>query len=328
MTTQLTERYLAAATRNAPVSQRDELRRELLERIGYGVDARIHEGATRSTAEYAVLSELGSPDALVADYLDHPQYLIGPSLYQVWKRLARVLFATVVPVASIGVALGQVLAHRSVGEVAAATAVAVLGVTVHLGFWSIFVFAILQRYSPNTALITWTPESLPAITDPPRHQMRADLIANLVFIALIAVGLILSPVLLPPISQIEAGTPVSLFQPGTWAWLQWYLLAVVALDVAFWLALYRHGRWEYTFVPIRLALSAAFTIPVAWVIATGQLFNVAFLTEAGWPDGGTQLAAGGTTAVLVTFVLVGVTFVAAIDGFIKTRHAETRQLAA
>ena len=281
-TATLTERYLHAATRGVPESQRGELRRELAERIGDDIDARVQTGANPADAEQLALVELGDPDVLVAHYLDRPRYLIGPRLFPTWKRLLRVLALTVIPTVEVAFLLAQTLAHKPFGEIVGSTFVTLLMLTVHLGFWTTLVFAVLDRALDGKPITEWTPELLPAVTEPPRHQMRADVVANLSFIALFALGILAHPLWLP--SHHAGGETIPLLQPDTWAWLKWYLIGILVLDVVFWIRLLLHGRWNYRFAAVRTALSLAIAIPAAWVLANDRLLNHEFLDRTEWED--------------------------------------------
>ena len=57
-TPSLTERYVHAAVRTVPEAQRDELARELRERIGDEIDARLAGGGTATPADISSLRPL------------------------------------------------------------------------------------------------------------------------------------------------------------------------------------------------------------------------------------------------------------------------------
>ncbi|MFD2796525.1 permease prefix domain 1-containing protein [Promicromonospora vindobonensis] len=313
----LTDRYLHAAARGAPESQRDSLRRELAERIGDDVDARIDAGANPADAERLALVELGDPDVLVATYLDRPQYLIGPRLFPVWKRILRVLALTVIPVVALAFPFAQVLAQKPIGEIIGSTVVVLIALCVHLVFWVTLVFAVLDRALGGKPIMEWTPDSLPVVTEPPGDDTRGDVVLNLAFVALFALGILGHPVLLP--FRDAEGEKTPLFQPDTWAWLQWYLIALLVLELGFWIRL--RGRWSYGFAAGSAVLSLAFAIPLAWALADDRLFNHEFLARTGWDEWPEILSAGGGLAVTLAFLVVAVSAVWPIDGFLKARRA-------
>lgn len=323
-TTTLTDRYLHAATRAVPEAQRAEIRRELAERIGDDIDARVEAGADHAQAETDALTALGDPDALAASYLDRPQHLIGPQLYPLWKRLLRLLLLIVVPIVAIAFPLAQTLAQKPFGEIVGSTFVVLVTLIVHLGFWTTLVFAQLDRALGGKPLMEWTPDLLPEVYESTKTDVRWDVGANLVFIALGAVA-IFSHVLLLPFRAGD-GAIVPLFEPSTWDWLPWYLVGVLAADTIFWGMLYRVGRWDYALVAARTVLSAAYAVPLVWAFATGRMLNPAFIERAGWVDGTELLAQGGTLAIIFAFLTVAIAAIWPIDAFVKARSSrQSRQ---
>ncbi|HRQ00372.1 MAG TPA: permease prefix domain 1-containing protein [Terrimesophilobacter sp.] len=318
MTTTLTDRYLYAATRSVPEAQREELRRELAERIGDDIDARIEDGADHATAETAALTALGDPDALAASYLDRVQHLIGPTLYPLWRRLLRLLLIIVVPVVAVAFPLAQTLAHKPFGEIVGSTFVVLIALVIHLGFWTTLVFAVLERNLRGKPLMEWTPALLPELHEPTRTTTRWDAAVNLSFIALGAVAILtLTP--LQPFQSAEQ--PATLIEPATWAWLGWYLLGMLAVDVVFWAVLLRAGRWTWPLTAACTVITIAFAAPVVWALATGRLFNPDYLAATAGVEFADQLAAGGVLAIVFAYAAVGVAAIWPIDAAIKTWRA-------
>ncbi len=306
----LTDRYVWAAARTLPETQRVEFGRELRERIGDAIDARLGDGSTPADAERAVLAELGDPEALAAEYVDRPMQLIGPRYYLAWKRLLKLLYAIVLPVAAGGLLLAQVLAGASPGEIAATVVSTVLALVVHLGFWVTLVFALLER-SPRTQAITpWTPEQLPEIPDAGRSSRLSDLIASLVFLAVFAAVIVWQQA--DPFT-FGAAEAMPILNPDLWSFWLPYFLVLIALEMLFAIAVYAWG-WNWWLAVANLALNVAFTVPALWLFATGQLINPEFLEVIGWPWGE---ASAVTTTVLVV-VFVGVAIWDVVDGVIKT----------
>lgn len=321
MTTgELTERYLVVATRGVPQSQRGEFRRELAERIGDEVDARVEAGADSSEAEQQTLIALGDPVALVSDYLDRPNSLIGPQLFPAWKRYLRLLSIIVIPIVAVSFVLAQTLAGESLGEIVGSTIVVLIGVTVHLAFWLTLAFAVLDRLRRGASISEWTLDSLPEITAPPRYELRGDVIANLVLIALTAAGILLHPLLLP--FRDADGARVAFFAPDTWAWLQWYLIGLLLLELVFWGVLFLRRCWSYPFAAVSIVLSLAFAIPLAWALANDRLFNHEFLGRTGWDGWAELIEPGGVLAIVFAFAVVGIAASWPIDAVVKARRAE------
>jgi hypothetical protein len=312
-TATLTDRYVYAASRDLPEAQRAEFARELRERIADEVDARLAAGddTTPAAAEDAVLRELGDPSVLAAAYVDRPLQLIGPRYFLTWKRLLTLLYAIVLPVTAGAVLLAQLLSGAEPGEVAAGVVGTVLGLIVHLAFWVTLVFAILERSPGTQAIERWTPAQLPQVHDAGRAGRLGDLIASLVFLTLFAV-LILWQQVSPPFFA-GPGEAIPVLDPELWSFWLPYFLVLIVLEMLFAVAIYLRG-WTWPLAIANLVLNVAFTVPALWLLATGQLFNPAFLDAVGWPWGE---ASGVTTTVLVV-LFIGIAVWDVIDGVIKT----------
>lgn len=314
----LTERYLHAVARRAPQGQSAELRREISERIGDDIDARIDAGTDPTQAEWLALEALGDPDRLLASYLERPQRLIGPRLYGPWKRLLKVLALTVLPTVGIAFSLAQTLAGASFGTIIGSTIVVLVNVVVHVGFWTTLVFAMLDRIPPDRPIIEWTPALLPEIAEPPVEQVRMDVLANFGFIVIAALGIFGHRVFLP--FEDAAGQTISLFEAQTWGWLQWYLVGVLVLSTLFWMYLYRHRGWTYSLAAVNGGLTLAFAVPIVWALASDRLFNHDLLARTGWNEWPDLIAPGGALAVVFSFMVVIIAALWPIDAFLKARR--------
>src|SRR5258708_26697341 len=82
-----TERYLATVLRSIPEPKRTDVERELRSSIEDAIEERLAAGHDASTAERVVLEALGDPSALAAAYTGQPNYLIGPELFPLYRRL-------------------------------------------------------------------------------------------------------------------------------------------------------------------------------------------------------------------------------------------------
>ncbi|WP_353813246.1 hypothetical protein [Agromyces sp. SYSU T00266] len=307
----LTDRYVWAAVRALPESQREEFGRELRERIGDEVDARRGSGAPTADAEFAVLVELGDPAALAATYLDRPLHLIGPRYYLTWKRLVTTLLAIVLPIAVGAVLLAQALAGAPVGEIFASAISVGFSLAVQLAFWPTLVFAIIERNPGSGPVDRWTPERLPTIPDDGRAGRLGDLIASLVFLGLFA-GVIVWQGYGAPVAN-PLGESVPVLSPDLWSfWIPWFLV-LIGLEMVFAAAIYAWG-WNWWLAIVNLLLNVAFAVPALWLFTTGQLVNPEFLDVIGWPWG----EAGGIVTTIIVVAVIAVSVWDVIDGVIKT----------
>ncbi|MCD2444175.1 hypothetical protein LQ757_17965 [Agromyces sp. SYSU K20354] len=309
--TTLTDRYVCAAARTLPETQRAEFGRELRERIGDVIDAHVERGAAPADAEHAALVELGDPLQLASSYIDRPLQLIGPKYFLTWWRLLKLLLAIVVPIAAVGVLLGQLISGAAVGEMIGTTIGTALSVGVHLCFWVTLVFAVLER-SPGTSVpvTTWTPDQLPQPRDDARAGRLGDLIGSVVFLTLFAVAIVWQQFGIVWIDGERQ--PIPVLDPALWSFWLPYFIGLLALEIVFAVVIYLRG-WTWTMASLNVLLNVAFTVPALWLFLSGQLFAPEFVEAIDWPWGD----ASGITVTVIVFVVVGVAVWDIIDGFVK-----------
>jgi hypothetical protein len=310
--TSLTDRYVWAAARTLPEAQRAEFGRELRERIGDAIDARIEQGASADDAEHAVLVELGDPVQLAATYIDRPLQLIGPRYFLTWWRLLKMLLIIVLPIATAGVLLGQVISGAPVGGIVGTTIGTGVSIAVHLAFWSTLAFVIVERTPGSSVPVTtWTPEMLPQLRDDARAGRLGDLIASLVFIALVVVAIVWQQ--FGVIFRDGVREPIPVLDPALWSFWIPYFLGLLALEAVFAVAIYLRG-WNWTLAGLNVLLNVAFTVPMVWLFLSGQLLDPAFLEAIRWPWNG---EASITIVAITVIVVIGFVVWDMIDGFIK-----------
>ncbi|MGC5221059.1 permease prefix domain 1-containing protein [Micromonospora sp. DT81.3] len=320
--TNLTERYIYAATRSLPEKSRADLTTELEASIGDAIDARVHGGEPRADAERAVLTDLGDPDKLAADYTDRPTFLVGPRYYFEWLRLLKLLLWIVPACAAFGIALGQVLSGAPVGTVIGSTVVGVLGVIVHIGFWVTLVFAILERSvdaknGKPEPWATWTLDRLPELR--PKGLGFSDMVASLVFLAIAALA-ILWDRFFGFVWDGDVRMPV--LNPDLWPWWIAGLFVVMLGEAAMAIAIYRNGRWTPAFAVVNTVLALAAAVPAIRLLLNDQLLNPAFFTTVIPADSSAEVYT--IVTVLTGFGIAIIAGWDIIDGILKTyRPART-----
>lgn len=327
----LSERYIWAATRSIPEKQRTEIEPELAELIADSVEAQIESGTPEATAEHAALVQLGDPTRLASRYTGSPLHLIGPNYYPQWLRLLKTLAAIVLPIAAIAVGIGSYLSTNDPGEAIGAAVAVTISVAVHLAFWTTLVFALVERSEQRSGTKTssmkfaeWTPEMLPQT--PANKQSRAalsEMVVSLAFLTLF-IGWIFWQHFASPLKD-ASGEPVSLVSPELGLpWALWFV-AIIALEMAFAVWLYRQGRWTFTLATANLALNLAFAVPGLWLLTTSQLINPDFVSTiltASTLEGETTIA-----NIMTAFIpIIGVTVVAfavwdVVAGYVKAWQA-------
>ena len=296
-----------------PEKQRADLGAELRASIDDQVEARVDAGEPHDAAERAVLTELGDPDKLAAQYTDRPLWLIGPRYYLTWWRLTTLLWAIVPACAAFGVALGQTLAGASFGEIVGSVWSVALSVVVHVGFWTALVFFIVERSARagDTGIVKdWSPDDLPE----PRQRGAGlpELVASLIFLAL-AAGAILWD------HFIGFGyTPdgwVSFLAPELWPWWIGALFVLMVLEALLAISVYAKGRWDMGSATVNLFLNLVVAGGALWLLSQEQLINPDFFPALLPAD-----SAETVSAIVTTVFAFGIAAIAiwdSVDGFLK-----------
>ncbi|KRC60548.1 hypothetical protein ASE14_05955 [Agromyces sp. Root81] len=323
--TTLTDRYVWAAARTLPETQRADFDRELRERIGDATDALVEAGSSPVDAERSALTELGDPAALAAQYVDRPLQLIGPRYYLMWWRLLKVLYSIVLPIGAAGVLLGQLLSGADIGEAIGSTVTTAISIAVNLGFWTTLVFAVLERTTagagqPGIAAV-WTLDMLPALPEPAKTSRLGELIGSLVFLGIFAAAIVWQQ--FGVVFHDGVREPIPLLEPALWSFWLPYFLALIALEILFAIALYAWG-WNWWLALANLVLNVAFTVPALWLFLTGQLISDEALAAMQWPWG----SSGPVIVAIIVVVVIGAATWDVIDGGIKAWRATRARRAA
>lgn len=319
MTTSLPERYIAATIKDLPPQLHAEVRLELEASIADAIEARVAQGEDRHSAQRAVLTELGDPAVLAADYTDRRLQLIGPRYYLSWWQLLKRLLAIVPAVVFVLAAFVQVLAGGDLGDILGEAIVATITAALHVCFWVTLVFAILERSDTDTG-IDWNVDQLPE----PREadSGRPDLIATLIFLGLMLVALVWDQV--SGLLRFD-GQPVPILNPELWPWTMLGLVALIVLEIGFAIALYIQRRWNVTLAVLNTVLAVLVLTWVITLLARGTLFSAAFVDL--WLGNNVTGDTLSTLAVIIGFGAGVVAVWDIIDGWIKTpRDTRSRRL--
>lgn len=314
----LTERYVQAVTRTIPEAQRDDVAAELRASVADQLDARIESGEDAGPAERAVLSALGDPDKLAAEYVDRPLHLIGPRYYLEWWRLLKLLLWIVVPLAAFGIALGQTLAGEGIGTIVGSAIGGTLSVAVHLAFWTTLVFVIIERSerardAVSSSLTRWSVDDLPEIQH--TGASFADVVASIVFLVLAAAALIWDQL----VGAVYLdGRWMSFLSPELWPWALGALLVIMGIEGSLQIVVYLQRRWTLPLAVMNAVLTVAVVVPAIVLLWQGMLLNPEFwLTVI--PDDGEKVF--GIISVITGFAIVGLGVWDIIDAFLKAQRA-------
>ena len=322
----LTERYLAAALRGIPESQRTDVEGELRSSIVDAIEDRLAAGEDRAAAEKAVLEGLGNPAKLAAEYAGRPNYLIGPELFLVYRHVLTRLAAVVLPIVLVVLTVVELIGGTGYVSALVEGIVGTVTIGVQLAFWVTVVFAFLERAEATrdarTEIVAatgrWTVDMLP---EPAADRVSVGDTVGEIISNLIAIGGLLFLRNLSSVTDAD-GTVVPLFHPAlTDFWFPVLIGILVALAV-YQVIVYLVGRWTIPLAIGFTVLEVAFALPVIAFALSGTLINPAFAAEIGWPP----LAEQDGPVMIV--IAIGTTLVTAweiFDAFRRARRAPRAQ---
>jgi hypothetical protein len=294
--TMLTDRYVAAVLRSVPEKTRGDIERELRASIGDALDARLAKGEAPETAEIAVLTELGDPGKLAAEYAGPPQYLIGPGVFHLYVRTLGLVLAFVVPVTwSLFVAI-WVAGGASLPSAVLTASLAALFVALLIGFMTTAGYAAVDRCADEPELAElaaafgkpgqWTPDRLPA-SAAVRPLRVGDAVEQIVG-GSIGIALVFVQRSVSPFSDAQ-GNVIPILNPDLWSFWLPVLVAIAAAWILAEFAMLGRGSWSPGIALVISVISLASATAYIYLLATGQLFNPAFFEKLGmrpWIEAG------------------------------------------
>ncbi len=308
----MTDRYVAAALKGVREDQRADVAAELRGSIADAVDARVGQGTAADVAEREVLTGLGDPTRLAAEYSGRPLYLIGPDLYPDYIRLLRLLLSIVVPIIAVVVGAATAVSGADPWQVVLSAAGSAFSVGVQLAFWVTVVFAAVDRSGarrrPSTS--TWDPSDLPRL--PNRRVGLGETVAAIAGLSLLIWFLIWQPGYQ---ESFDAGGPsVPLLDPALGAFWIPFLVVVLLGSIALEIVTYRTGHWTIPLAATNTVLSLAFAVPAVWLIMTDQLLNPAFLSTITTDEFGSLVE---LVPVLIAWIIAIVSVIDITEGWWK-----------
>jgi hypothetical protein len=187
----LIDRYIQEVGRRLPRENRADIKAELRSSLVDSLEDRFGPEPSESEVE-DFLIKFGQPRDVAASYFPDGQYLIGPSLYPLFRMIAWIVVAAMLGAQLLAWGVAIFIAGEPF------TVLEILGsllnsIPVSLG-WLVLTFVILQRFDvqPDLGDETWDPQSLPKINED-EDLKRGELIFGLIFGILILVLVVFYP---------------------------------------------------------------------------------------------------------------------------------------
>ncbi|MEE8355668.1 MAG: hypothetical protein V3R33_00025 [Anaerolineales bacterium] len=300
----LIDRYIQEVGRHLPRKNRADIKAELRSSMVDNLEDRYGSDPTESqVADF--LKEFRKPREVAASYFPEGQYLIGPSLYPLFRMIAWIVVSAVVGAQILAWGIAMLVAGESFSTLEIFGSL-VNSIPVSLG-WLLITFIILQRFDvkPDLDDEPWDPQSLPQINED-EDIKRGELIFGLVFSILILVLVTFFPQWIGFVT-----TPGGKFYPNPvliqhLGWIKASLLSGIALEVY----LLWKGSWSLIPRIVKIAVNLLSISVLAllvqghntWLAARESVgFFEAIEAISGIKDGGWELV--GMQGFRLAFVI-------------------------
>ncbi len=238
---ELIDRYVYEVGRHLPRKNRADIQVELQSTLVDTLEARV-EGEPSQEDMVELLKEFGPPQKVAASYWPQGQYLIGPSLFPLFRMVVGIVVTVfiIVQLVLLGIAVvfnQEILTFMSVLDIfsemigSAFTAFSIV----------VIVFAVLQRFDvrPDTVDADWDPRELPQVEEVDTVS-RAGTVAEITFSLVIIAILLFLPdkigVVISPGMQIILNPVIRNYIP--------MIILSISLGIALDVILLWRGRWE------------------------------------------------------------------------------------
>ena len=175
----LIDRYIHEVGRHIPRRKRGDILEELRSLLVDTLEDHFGEDPSESQIEQ-LLKEFGRPRDVAASYYPQSQYLVGPTLYPLFRMVAGIVVAAVLGAQVIAWGVGIFIAGETFSVLEMISSL-VNSVPNSLG-WVLITFIILQYFDAKPYLEeeSWDPKKLPEII-PGEEIKRGETIVGLVF---------------------------------------------------------------------------------------------------------------------------------------------------
>jgi len=317
---ELIERYVYQVGKRLPSKNRADIVSELRSSLEDQLDARADSEPSEAQV-IELLNEMGSPESVAASYFPEGQYLIGPTLYPLFRLITGIVLAAVIGAQLIAVTAGVIFSQESINAVRTLLGI-LLSVPIAVG-WVVIAFAILQRVGvrPEPEEEPFDPRQLPAISGE-EPVNRGEQIFSIVFGVALLTGLI---ILYGPGAAASGYFAI----PAITQYLPWISLVLV-FGILINIVILWHGEWR-TSTRIAKLLDDLVGLLLLGLMIQGltSLLNAAGV--AGFADGVALLSAGDVASLqlagmvflriplIVAFIVTGIEAVVQVVRLVQER---------
>ena len=297
----LIERYLHEVGRQLPGKERNDILVELRSSLEDALESKVGREPTEADV-VALLKEFGTPREVAASYNPRGQYLIGPTLFPLFRLIIGIVLAAVIGAQLLALGLGLFFNPETIDPLQALMSL-LNSIPGAVGM-VLIVFIILQRFDVQPELLDseWDPHDLPEIDHQAVRVKRGERIFSIVMTVVLLILLLIFQERIGFIYSFGWQTFANPVIGQYILWITLSLLVGIGVDIY----LLWQGRWDTTSRLLKI-FANLFSITVLFLLVQG---HAAWLSEQGaggffealsqLPD---NIAAGGQIVGMQAFRL-------------------------
>ncbi|PFA25213.1 hypothetical protein CN373_01625 [Bacillus cereus] len=286
---EMIERYIYAATKNVPPSDRKDVSKKLRNVIDTELTKYVQEKEVTNNDIEKVLLELGPPNLVVKTYHRSKRYLISPELFELYASLLKIVLLSIFLAFSVILTIQIILDPSNLlkHSIDYITSLITTGVQ---GFaWVTIGFALLDYRKTSSkdiqkALHTnWRPQDLPLLPETKKQINRTEPIVGIVFSILFILLFLFANQFIGIFILQENATLmiIPFFNPETFAFYLPFIFLILGIGILKECLKLIIGKWTKRLALYNLLLNAlSLSIVLLLVQFTNQPFwNTHFMTE-------------------------------------------------
>jgi hypothetical protein len=284
---ELVDRYVYAVTCILPAGQRADIERDVRGLIGDMLDERAQGGEASMAMVEVVLTELGNPRKLAAQYRETKRYLIGPELFDIYWMVMKVVGLW--SVIGITIAYGiQILLDPSsaLKLFIDYIGVSLFTVVVQVFAWVTAVFAIMEYAGVKAADMDrrkkgpWHPSELPSIPDIGARIRLSGAVVTMMFTIFFFVLFVYSKLFGIHLHiGSSAYTFISLWDYEVVQQLLPFFFGLLALYILREIIKLFFGQWTEKLALYTLAVDVVILIIYVFLFSDQSIWNPSFMRE-------------------------------------------------
>jgi hypothetical protein len=246
---ELIERYLQEVGHHLPRKNRNDILGEMRSALSDALDDQAGPAPTQQQV-IELLKSYGEPRKVAAKYYPEGQYLIGPTIYPLFRLVAGIAIAAVAGAQVLAWLVALLFVGQALDPLQTLAGI-MNSLPAALG-WVVLVFIILQRFDvrPDEDDKPWDPTTLPPLNQKDEIS-RSEMIVGIVFQAIFISVLVAFHDRIGAVSYPGGQFFANPVLPAYLPWIYLSLLAGISLDVY----LLWQGRWTIVTRLIQLVMN-------------------------------------------------------------------------